>query len=96
MALINHKTNELQALTPEAILRLNSLANLNDNEIDYSDNPALTETELACAVRVSDYPTEEDANNEADYLMEMHKNGMSLEEIQIYKRSRIKQLTTTA
>jgi hypothetical protein len=85
-------------LTPEAVARLNALANLPDDEINFTDpdNPKATDVELACSVRVSDYPSLADAHKEIDHLMEMHRNGMSLDEIRAYKKTRAqtRQLTS--
>jgi len=85
------KASEIPPLTPEEIAHLNTLANLRDEDIDCSDpdDAEATDVELACGVSMYDYPTEEEATREIRHLMEMHRNGMSLDEIRAYKRSRV-------
>jgi len=91
MTITRCKLGDEMPLTPEAVARLNALANLTDNEIDCSDpdDYEATDVELACSVRVSDYPSLADAHREMDHLMEMHENGMSLDEIREYKKARV-------
>jgi len=83
-------------LTPDEVARLNSLADLRDEDIDCSDpdDYEATDEELACSVSMYDYPTEEESSREIRHLMEMRKNGMSLDEIRAYKKSRVRQLAT--
>jgi len=78
-------------LTPEEITHLNTLASLRDEDIDCSDpdDAEATDMALACSVSMYDYPTEEESSQEIRHLMEMHRNGMSLDEIKTYKASRI-------
>lgn len=85
------KASEIPPLTPEEIAHLNTLANLRDEDIDCSDpdDAEATDAELACGVSMYDFPTEEEATREIEHLMEKHKNGMSPDEIRVYKASRI-------
>ena len=80
-------------LTEEEMACENELINLRDEDIDCSDpdDYEATDEELACAVRLYDYPTMEDAIKETKHLMEMHRKGMSLDEIKAYKESRLQE-----
>jgi hypothetical protein len=71
------KLGDGMPLTPDEIAHLNSLADLRDEDIDCSDpdDYEATDEELACAVRLYDYPTLEDAHRESDHLMEKSKVG---------------------
>jgi len=96
MTTVRFKASEIPPLTPEDKERIRALANLTDEEIDCSgpDDYEATDEELACSVRICDYPTEEDAIRESDHLADLHRAGMSLDEIRAYKKSRVRQLAT--
>jgi hypothetical protein len=96
MTITRCKIGDVMPLTPEEIAHLNSLADLRDEDIDCSDpdDYEATDEELACGVSMYDYPTEEESSREIRHLMEMRKSGMSLDEIEAYKKSRVSQLAT--
>jgi len=93
MTIVRVTEDELTILTPEQKARLNALAEMSDDDIDYSEIPEQTGKDWARSVRVSDYPSIQEARSEARHLSDMQKAGMTVEELESYKASRIKQVT---
>jgi len=94
MRIVRVTENEETELTPEQIARLNALADSPDEDIDYSDIPERTEEDWARSVRISDYPSIQDARREARHLSDLQRAGMGTKELNAYKLSRIRQPTT--
>jgi len=76
-------------LTPEQKARLDALAMMPDEEIDYSDIPKMTERDFATMVRVRDYPTPQEARRVASELARMEREGKSIQELKAYRASTI-------
>jgi len=91
MAIVTFNRDEILPLSEEHRAELKKLAERPDSEIDFSDIPEMTDEDWARSVRVSDYPSAEEAMQEARHLSDMQKAGMSIKELEAYKASRIRQ-----
>jgi hypothetical protein len=91
MAIVRFREDEIPPPTPEEMAHYRALAERPDDEIDFSDIPEMTDEDWARSVRVSDYASAEEAMQEARHLSDMQKAGMSIEELEAYKASRIRQ-----
>jgi hypothetical protein len=78
MAIVRFREDELLPLSEESLVELRELAKRPDNEIDYSDIPELTEEDWARMVRVSDFPSIQEARREAIRLYELHKQRQAV------------------
>jgi len=91
MAIVTFNRDELLPLSEEYKTELKKLAERPDSKIDFSDIPKMTDEDWARSVRVSDYPSAEEAMQEARHLSDMQKAGMSVDDLEAYKASRIRQ-----
>jgi uncharacterized protein (DUF4415 family) len=91
MAIVRYRADEIPPITKEREAELRALAERPDSEIDLSDIPEMTDEDWARSVRVSDYPSIKEARAEAKHLREMQESGMTVEELESYKASRLKQ-----
>jgi hypothetical protein len=91
MAIVRFREDEIPPLTEERKAELRALAERPDSEIDLSEMPEWTDEQWARSVRMSDYPSAQEARQEARRLHDMQKAGMTVEELESYKVSRIRQ-----
>jgi hypothetical protein len=78
MAIVRFREDEILPLSEERKAELRELAKRPDDEIDCSDIPELTEEDWARMVRVSDFPSIQEARREALRLYELHKQRQAV------------------
>jgi hypothetical protein len=77
MAIVRFRKDEILPLSEERMAALMELAKRPDDEIDCSDIPECTEEDWARMVRVSDFPSVQDAMREAVRLYELQRQGQA-------------------
>lgn len=94
MAIVRVTEGEPVRMTPEMEARLSALEGILDDDIDYSEIPEWTEDDWATSIRISDYPSIEEAKRVATRLCEMRRAGKSIEEMESYRASQVKHLAS--
>jgi hypothetical protein len=92
MGIVRRKLSDLPPLTPEQNAWREAHAKDPNAGLDYPDLAGWTAEERARSTRTSDYPSAEDADEEAAHLADLQEAGMGVKELEAYKESRIKRL----
>jgi len=91
MTIIRRNLSDLPPLTPDEIARRKALGELLESRPPHPEAIEWTDEDWARATKASDYPSPEDAMDEAEHLADMQAAGMGVKELEAYKASRTRQ-----